>query len=210
MNKLIDSVLRYVPSEEWINQSSRLPWLKLNLDIPAETILKEANQVCSQSVLHRASDKFAHYSHQGWKSLTLYGDDATTTIQTRKIKTWTHIAELCPCTVEFVKKYWIIDDTTGRIRFMWLEPGGYILPHHDRNESMFYETNVAITQPTGCRFRFLDYGTVPFTTGSAFLVDISNKHFVANDSDQTRVHFIVHAKLKPGVIQSSYEQNFYN
>ncbi len=33
---------------------------------------------------------------------------------------------------------------------------------------------------------------------------------VANNSDQIRLHFIVHAKLKPKVIQSSYEQNFYS
>ena len=210
MNKMIDSVLRYVPSEEWIKNSSRLPWLKLNLQIPTDSILAEANQVYPQSVVHRTSDKFAQYSNQGWKSLTLYGDDATTTTHTDNVKTWTHLAELCPQTVEFVKKHWIIDDTTGRIRFMWLEPGGYILPHHDRDTSMFFETNIAITQPSNCRFRFLDYGTVPFTPGSAFLVDISNKHFVANDSDQLRVHFIVHATLKPGIIQKSYEQNFYN
>ena len=210
MNKMIDSFLRYVPSDDWIRQSSRLPWLKLNLEIPTDKILKEANVLYPTAVLHRDSDKFTHYSHQGWKSLTLYGDDSTTTTHTQGVKNWTDIAKLCPITVEFVKKYWVLDDTTGRIRFMWLEPGGYILPHQDRDRSMFFETNIAITQPAECRFRFLEYGTVPFTAGSAFLVDISNKHLVANNSDQLRLHFIVHAKLKPKVIQSSYEQNFYS
>jgi Aspartyl/Asparaginyl beta-hydroxylase len=210
MNKMINSFLKYVPSDAWIRSSSGLPWLKLNLEIPTSDILKESIGVYSKAVLHRADDKFAHYSNQGWKSLTIYGDNATTTTHTSGIKSWTNIAELCPATVEFIKKYWEINDTTGRIRFMWLEPGGFILPHKDRDQSMFYETNVAITQPVGCKFRFLDYGTVPFTAGSAFLVDISNKHFVVNDSDQVRLHFIVHAKLKPTIIQSSYEQNFYS
>ena len=210
MNKMIDSFLRYVPSDDWIRQSSRLPWLKLNLEIPTDEIFTEASKVYSRAVTHRDNDKFAHYTNQGWKSLTLYGDTSTTTTYTSGIKDWTDIAKLCPATVEFVKRYWILNESTGRIRFMWLEPGGYILPHTDRNESKFYEINVAITQPEGCKFRFLDYGTVPFVTGSAFLVDISNRHCVANNSDQIRLHFIVHADLKPKVIQLSYEQNFYS
>jgi hypothetical protein len=210
MNKMIDSFLKYIPSDSWIRQSSHLPWLKLNLEIPIDNILREATAVYSKAVLHRDSDKFAHYSNQGWKSLTLYGDDSKITTHTDGIKNWTDIATLCPVTVEFVKKYWTINDTTGRIRFMWVEPGGYILPHSDREKSMFFETNVAITQPSECRFRFLEYGTVPFIPGSAFLVDISNKHMVANNSDQLRLHIIVHAELKPKVIQSSYEQNFYS
>jgi hypothetical protein len=207
---MIDSFLKYVPSDDWIRTSSNLPWLKLNLDVPVAHILEEVNRVDSQAVLHRATDSFAQYSNQGWKSLTLYGDNATTTTQTSGVKSWTSISDVCPHTVDFVKKYWEIDNTTGRIRFMWLDPGGYILPHQDRDESLFYETNVAITQPLGCKFRFLNYGTVPFVAGSAFMVDISNKHLVINNSDQTRIHFIVHAKLKSGIIQSSYEQNFYN
>jgi hypothetical protein len=207
---MINSFLKYVPSDDWICNSSKLPWLKLNLEIPTDKILTESLGVYSDAVLHRADDKFAHYSNQGWKSLTIYGDSATTTTQTDGSKTWTTVAALCPVTVQFIKKYWEIDDTTGRIRFMWLEPGGVILPHQDRDQSKFYETNIAITQPMGCKFRFLDYGTVPFSVGSAFLVDLSNKHFVINDSDQLRLHVIVHAKLKPTIIQSSYEQNFYS
>lgn len=210
MNKMIDSFLKYVPNEKWIKQSSRLPWLKLNLEVPADNMLAEAAAVYPLAVLHRNNDSFAHYSNQGWKSLSLFGENATTTTHTEGPKSWTEIAPLCPHTVEFVKKYWEINETTGRIRFMWLEPGGYILPHSDRTHPGFYETNVAISQPENCTFRFLDYGTVPFTPGSAFLVDISNKHFVANNSTQMRLHFIVHANLKPKIIQSSYEQNFYS
>lgn len=210
MNKMISSFLKYVPTDDWIKYSSRLPWLELNLDVPIAAISSEANNLYTRAVLHRNEDTFAHYSHQGWKSLTIYGDNATTTVDTSGPKHWTEIATLCPVTVEFVKKYWIINETTGRIRFMWLDPGGYILPHRDRERSMFFETNIAIEQPTGCKFRFLDYGTVPFTTGSSFLVDISNKHLVVNESDQVRLHIIVHATLKPKIIQSSYEQNFYS
>lgn len=207
---MINSFLKYVPSDDWVQHSSRLPWLELKLEVPTELILAEAGQLYSQAVLHRASDMFAQYSHQGWKSLTLYGEGPTITTQTTGHKHWTDISTRCPHTVDFVKKYWEINNTTGRIRFMWLDPGGYILPHQDRETPMFYETNIAISQPPGCKFRFLNYGTVPFKPGSAFLVDISNKHLVVNDSDQVRMHIIVHAKLKSKIIQSSYEQNFYS
>ena len=210
MNKMIDSFLKFVPSDDWVKNSSKLPWLKLNLEVPIDNILTEANNIYPQAIVHRSDDFFSNYSNQGLKSLSIYGESATTTIQTNGHKNWTKIADFCPHTVDFVEKYWEIDDTTGRIRFMWLEPKGYILPHQDRDKPFFFETNVAITQPEDCRFRFLNYGTVPFTSGSSFLVDISNKHLVVNNSNLIRIHLIVHAKLKPGIIRSSYEQNFYN
>jgi hypothetical protein len=93
---------------------------------------------------------------------------------------------------------------------MWLDPGGYILPHQDRTTHGLFETNIAISQPNKCTFRLLEYGTVPFETGTAFMVDISNRHLVVNDSDQVRTHIIVHSKLVPGTIKLNYEQNFYN
>jgi hypothetical protein len=73
-----------------------------------------------------------------------------------------------------------------------------------------YETNIAISHPSDCKFRFLDYGTVPFEAGTAFMLDISNRHFVVNNSNQVRTHIIVHSKLAGGMVKSSYEQNFYS
>lgn len=210
MNKIINSFLKYLPTEEWICTASKLPWLKLNLQIPYQNILKEANQLYDQSVLHRPDDSFGNYQNSGWKSLTLYGESPDITENTIAPKSWTSIAQQCPCTVEFIKNNFEITDDTGRIRFMWLEPQGYILPHQDRVESGFFETNIAINHPVGCEFRFLEYGTVPFETGIAFMVDVSNRHFVANNSNQVRTHIIVHSKLKPGIVKSSYEQNFYH
>jgi len=210
MNKLINSFLKYVPNEEWIYKSSGLPWLKLNMQIPYESISKESDQLYNQSVLHRANDKLANYQNSGWKSLTLYGESPEITENTTTNKSWTTIAEQCPCTVEFIKKNFVINSNTGRIRFMWLDPKGYILPHQDRTDSGFFETNIAISHPQDCKFRFLEYGTVPFESGTAFLVDISNRHLVTNNSDQVRTHIIVHSKIMPNIVKSSYEQNFYS
>lgn len=210
MNKLINSFLKYVPNEEWICRSSKLPWLKLNVQVPYEDVLKETDQLYNQSVLHRATDQLANYQNSGWKSLTLYGKAPEITENTTVSKSWTSIAEQCPNTVKFIQQNFIINQDTGRIRFMWLDPKGYILPHQDRIDSGFFETNIAIHQPQDCKFRFLEYGTVPFESGTAFLVDISNRHLVVNESDQVRTHIIVHSTIMPGIVKSSYEQNFYN
>jgi hypothetical protein len=210
MNNLIELLLKSVPDDNWIRQQSHLPWLQVHLTVPIEQILSEANELYSQSVLHRSSEKFANYQHQGWRSLTIFGDAPDITEETDGSKNWTSIADQCPATVQFIKNYWEIDDTTGRIRFMWVDPNGYILPHRDSDRHGFYATNIAITQPEKCVFRFLEYGNVPFKPGAAFLVDTSNRHLVANDSNQSRLHVIVHSKLKPGIIQQSYAQNFYS
>lgn len=211
MNKMIDSFLKHVPSESWIKKSSGVPWLKLNLEVPTSRISKEALDLYPLAVEHRAHDKFSHYSHQGWKSIALYGVNSKTTEHVESAAlTWTEVSHLCPDTINFINQYWDIDDSTGRIRFMYLEPGGYILPHSDRKQKGFSEVNVAITNPDNCRFRFLEYGTVPFKPGTAFCVDISNKHFVVNDSNELRVHMIVHGSLKKGIVKLSYEQSFYS
>ena len=210
MNKAIDSFLKYVPNEEWIQKNSNLPWLKLNISIPSVEILKEADSLYNRAVIHRGTDAFGPYKNTGWKSLTIYGESSTITVQTSNPKTWTDIANECPETVKFIKQYWKIDCKTGRIRFMWLDPQGYILPHSDRPAKGLHEVNIAITQPDKCQFRFLDYGTVPFIPSSAFLLDISNRHLVFNDSNQVRTHMIVHSTLLPGIIKSSYEQSFYS
>jgi hypothetical protein len=210
MNKAINSFLKFVPDESWIQGSCNLPWLKLDICVPGEVIIKESDALYSYAVEHRSQDSLMNYTHQGWRSLALYGVSAETTQECPGKKVWTSIAERCPKTVEFIKTHWEINESTGRIRFMWLDPGGYILPHNDRSDKGFYECNVAVNNPHECRFRFMNFGTVPFENNSAFLVDISNKHFVVNQSNQLRTHLIVHASLKSGILKSSYEQNFYS
>lgn len=210
MTKAITSFLNYRPSDEWILTSSKLPYLKLDIVTPTDLILKESEKVKEFRVEHRADDKHANYNNQGWSSLCLYGVNPEITYYTDDKLDWTKIASFCPVTVNWIKKNWQINEHTGRIRFMWLAPQGYILPHSDRKESRLFETNIAITQPKDCCFRFLDYGTVPFESGSAFVLDISNRHMVYNNSNEERLHIIVHSLLQPEILKRSYENCFYN
>ena len=212
--KIIQHHLNFRPTDEWIRTQSNLPFLKLNLSVPFNDIVQEWDNVKNLAVLHRPEESISEkffYGHKGWKSLTIYGVHHQITENTEGTKAWTEIADKCPRTKQWIKDTFVIDDSTGRIRFMLLEPGGYILPHVDRDIKSLSEVNIAITNPVGCSFRFTHYGNVPFEPGSAFLMDISNQHLVYNNSTAERLHIIVHGKLKDTqVIAQSYEDRYYN
>ena len=52
MNKALDSFLKFVPNDEWIQKNSNLPWLKLDISVPAVDILKESDSLYSKAVKH--------------------------------------------------------------------------------------------------------------------------------------------------------------
>jgi hypothetical protein len=165
---------------------------------------KEMHQEASVLV-----DKF--HSHRedsygkGWKSLTLHGlNEDTQSLgqygardEVIKRLDWTWVAEQCPVTKKFLTDVWPAE-FLNRVRFMLLEPGGYILPHQDREstEKRLSICNISLNNPEGCQFVFKDKGLVPFKDeGSAFLMDISNVHSVWNRSDKPRIHMIIHFEL---------------
>lgn len=207
--KAIDSFLQYKPDAEWIRKNSGLPWLELGLKVPVDEILKEFEIVKHRLVNHRIHDIIVGHKHQGWKSMCIYGASTETTTSSDEQHTWTDIATYCPRTVDWIKQNFIINENTGRLRFMFLEPGGYIMPHVDRSVSKLSEINVAITNPPGCIFRFLDRGTVPFQSGKTFIIDTSNRHMVYNNSDQPRLHMILHTKIADNHIVEGYEKSYY-
>ena len=209
MNPLIQSVLQYRPTDTWIQVHSGLSWLALDIDVPCKQIAQEAAQIFEQRVEHRDQDNVLGYHNQGWHSLCLHGESATATSSDQGTMSWTPIADKCPVTTEFIQTYW---DTgvCGRIRFMWLAPGGYIMPHQDRTNPQLFECNIAIEHPDNCKVQFLDYGQIPFESGKAFIIDTSHRHFAINQSDSWRLHIIVHADLKPGILRRSYEKSFYS
>lgn len=142
---------------------------------------------------------------KGWKSLTLHGlNDDTQSLNQYGERSkvlqqldWTWVAEECPVTKKFLTDVWPAE-FLNRVRFMLLEPGGYILPHQDRadEEKRLSVCNISLNNPEGCEFVFDGHGTVPFEDkGSAFLMDISNKHAVWNRSSTPRIHMIIHYEI---------------
>lgn len=180
---------------EWLRDDTTVPYVRLDIDIPWKEIYQEALAVKDQCIIHRETD-----GGGTWKSICLHGIDSEYTndwmYYEGKFKEepeykWTNIADQCPVTTNFFKKDFVYK-SYDRLRFMWVEPGGYILPHQDNIMRAFSPINVAIYNPKGCEFRYKNYGKIPFVNGSAFCIDVGQKHSVWNRSDEARLHIISH------------------
>lgn len=199
---------------DWIKCQSGLPWLRLNIDVPSQEILKEITAIESLLIAHRDS----YGEHQGWKSFCVHGKsfDATREAQhyndTRPY-IWTPEArQYMPQTIKYFCTQWP-PTAFARLRVMLLEPGGYVSIHSDYSKSELIPINIAITQPSDCDFVMEKYGVVPFDPGSAFWLDVANNHTVFNNSDQPRWHLIVHQSFNSidfqKLVVNSY-QTLYN
>lgn len=182
---------------DWLQQDTNIPYVKLDLEIPWKEIYQEALDVKDQCIVHRE-----HEGNGTWKSICLHGIDAEYTndwmyydrefLEEPTYK-WTRISNQCPITTEFFKNNFPYK-TYKRLRFMWIEPGGYILPHQDNHERCLNPVNISIYNPAGCEFRYKNWGNIPFTNGSAFLIDVGKPHAVWNRSSEARLHIIAHGK----------------
>lgn len=187
----------------WILHNSRLPWLLLKgISIPYQEMLKEAKSVHDRFVDHREDNG------TGWRSLCIHGISSTHTnsdayygynnVQAPYV--WTDIEENCPVTFDFFRQNFHYVKYQ-RIRFMLLEPGGYIEPHRDSNSFTLGAINISLNNPSGCRL-VTEQGTVPHGDGTAVMFNTSYEHSAWNDSDENRYHIIVH-----GMPDSNYWKN---
>lgn len=181
------------PLFDWIQCESKLPWLKLKLDIPIDIIEPEIQAIKHLMVPHRDD----YNEHQGWESFCIHGRGYNLTREDEHYTNapdyhWTE--EACaymPNTVKYFQTQWA-GSKFQRVRVMRLAPGGYISIHSDGPLDVLGPINIAITQPKDCFFVMEKFGIVPFEVGSAFWLNISTRHAVFNDSDQDRWHIIVH------------------
>ena len=205
---------------KWVVTESHWPWFRISLfdNQPWKEMYAESEALIDKFHPHRED-----YGH-GWKSLTLHGLDEDTqslgqySNDRNKILTelnWTWVADQCPTTKKFLTDVWPAE-FLNRVRFMLLEPGGYILPHQDRpsDQKRLSVCNISLNNPEGCNFVMKDFGIVPFEdSGSAFLMDISNQHAVINRSNKPRIHMIIHYEIGRRlrdffyVLRSSYYTN---
>jgi len=199
---------------------SGIPWLDLDMVIPHEDMLKEAIALKDEFVKHRDEDNGGGgYRHKGWRSLCIHG---ITSYKTNHYEQygyksndetpykWTNICAKCPVTHEFFK-YYFPYETYYRVRFMLLEPQGYITPHQDSFTNRLSPVNIALNNPEGCNFKMKGHkGYLPFAPGKALLLDVGNTHAVYNNSNEDRYHIIVHGKITKEfkeLVEHSYAQN---
>jgi len=205
----------------WIVNESGLPWLKLDIEFNYETMLKEAVALKDRFVKHRDNDGVGGYRHKGWRSLAIHGISAEKTNHYEQYGyksneetpyRWTEVSGLCPNTVSFFKNQFPYKKYF-RVRFMLLEPGGYITPHTDMFENRLSPINMALNHPKECKMKMKGHdGFVPFKPGTAMLLDVGNEHAYINESNEDRYHIIVHGvktKEFEDLVVRSYEKNGY-
>mgnify|MGYP006414604945 FL=1 len=202
---------------KWVTHESGIPWLKL--DVPEfdwNACYNEAMAVYDEAIQHRKNDYDENnpddYGHRGWRSLTLHGlgkhvsqhwdskDVAAAGFvyaderEARAAYHWTEIADKCPETVKMIKSipgYRTFD----RVRYMYLEPGGYITPHTDYEHNKLGPLNISLNNPENCHFKMIDDNAyVPWKPGNMFKMNVGHRHAVMNDTDEVRVHMIVHGQ----------------
>jgi hypothetical protein len=182
----------------WICTESNCPSLLLSIYVPFKDIQVEVANLLDDFVKHRGD------YHPGWFSITLHGvskhitnhwsDDeyAKYNWQAMPLHTWTEIEKDCPITVEWLKS--LPFDTFSRVRFMLLQPNGYIAPHQDIDKKDLCAYNIAITNPPNVEFAMEDAGLIPWKEGEFRAIDIGRKHAVRNLSGQNRIHMIIHGQ----------------
>jgi Aspartyl/Asparaginyl beta-hydroxylase len=185
----------YQPTPTDIRRSLGYLTLQLPFDIPHQAMLAEAKKLREFFVAHRSGGE-----HRGWRSLCLHGISSVHTENHDRYGfanresagyDYTDISRFCPVSTAFFRDV-LGYDSYDRVRFMLLEPGGYILPHEDVDWKQLGPINIALNNPVGCEFAMEHWGLVPFSEGTANMLAVGHRHAVFNNSNEDRYHIIVH------------------
>jgi len=200
----------HAASADWIRKRSGLPWLELDITVPTADIMREWQAIQTHTATQwERGDDWQGISNHAWKSLTLHGLSAERHERQPRgasINGWTEVADQCPMTKQFLESHFNISSSDGAIRFLLLQPGGYIVPHRDQREPGLQFCNIGIDVPDGTHFYMEKYGNMPYKSGSCLIWDHSVRHWVVNDSDRPRLHLSVVAHVKDNVLIRSYNK----
>ena len=182
------------------NRDSDIEWVSMDFNVPVNAILREYNQVKDSLNLQRPE-----YDHKDWHAVTLYGFGSHLTKshweyrqKGRKFHSCgikpdvTDIGEKCHGTLKWVRSlpYARIDD----VRFLVIKPGGYISKHIDVPEHNWLDPlNISLTYPEGSKF-ILNEKEVPYKAGASIVLNVHYEHYVENNSDEERIHLVIHGK----------------
>ena len=190
--------------KDWIRTDSKLPWLKLDIELPHEKMLEEAKALYDNHP-HLFSEH-RYDDGNGWSASCIHGISPTHTEYYDKYGyeneddvpyEWTEVADLCPTILNYFSNQFNFERYT-RLRIMRLAPGGWIGWHSDEPTPFQCDNwylsiiNIALNMPEDCLFEVAPYGHIPMTDGSAFLFSLGAFHRVTNNSDTARYHIIVH------------------
>lgn len=205
-NRLIKPYWPSIPShcitDEQITRwlfTQDIPYIEIDLEIDIPNWQHEAELAKDYFVPHREEQ-----DHKGWNSCCIHGTSVNETgiwfkyYKEEQPYRWTEISTLTPS----IKQFWenLPFEKYARIRFMELEPGGYIDPHSDSPGNIdilghIIPFNIAIDHPTACYMTIENKGIVPWKTGNIKLINITKYHSVVNFSDKKRIHLIGHGMI---------------
>lgn len=178
-------------------------WLELDISFDLPIWQEETKLVKDYFVDHREDG-----GHKGWRSCCIHGISVDKTGHWQKYANaeneieyqWTSLSEITPTITKFWKEFPC--EKFARLRFMELEPGGFVMPHCDAPNGIkntefdmmdhIIPINVAISHPEGCYMDIENHGKVPWSEGKAFIVNITNTHAVYNPTPLFRTHLIAH------------------
>jgi hypothetical protein len=184
---------------QWAMHHSNCPSLKLDIPVPHQDMLREVTAQSHRFVKHRGEE------NPGWYSMAIHGQDVHLTqpkeyyVDVEKLFTadnlpdynWTELADHCPVTKTWLQEQWPFKKFQ-RVRFMLLEPGGYITPHFDYEKRSMAAFNLAISNPPGVEFAMEDAGLIPWQPGEVRAIDIGRRHAVRHTGTEPRIHMIIH------------------
>ena len=207
---------------DWImGEDSGISALRLPIKFPHEEMYKEAANIhdsfvdysglLGPGVVAASGKKISEEEdtpddgggYMGWKGVCLHGlgpnilgsarSNGYSEEETAPYK-WTEAADRCPIMTNFLKGLDIFD-RFFRVRIWLLEPGGYIRWHNDYIKRSVLPINFQLNHPLGCKFIMKGRGPLLFKAGRAFLLDLSNMHWVENTSSINRYHLTVHGQF---------------
>lgn len=200
------------PNADWIIFNSGITHLPLDIQVPAQEIYNEWDRIKDQARPHTKTDGTIDPRFVGWKSVSLYAPKSVkTTVSSDKhgfVSTdkhfWTDAATECPITMQWFKRTFKEDNFVGRIYFSLLEPGGKIATHRDSQYSNLHGANIAITNPSGCHFHNERAGIINFDRHPVNTMNLHDRHWVENNSEEPRLHIIYSGKVPMDIIERSY------
>lgn len=181
-------------------------WIELDLNFDLAKWQQESKIAEQYLVEHREGE-----GHEGWRSCCIHGIDIDKTGHWSRYTddestvnySWTKLSKLTPTITQFWKSF--PTETFARLRFMELAPWGHVAPHNDspngkKNTDFdmmdhMIPINLAIVHPDNCTMELDSFGSVPFSSGKAFIVNITNTHSVKNNSSMPRMHMIAHCVI---------------
>lgn len=212
---------------EWIYNQPEIPWLKLEIDTPAEEMHKEAKAWVEEMVPQNYKELFdkpelddERPNQVGWNTVCVHGigkehfdrgymygykhEDDVPYI-------WTEVADQSPITKEYLES--LPYEKLYRARFTMLAPGGYAAPHIGRKKAANHsrKINIALNHPEGFHFHLQGQGPIPWKPGRAHIIAADDHyHAVFNQSDEVRIHLITMGKPDYKRLDELMKKSYYS